>query len=318
MPMASSTAIKTEGTYWGYETEVEVTDSTGNYTFTTKVPRGYGSDIDYEIPFTTDGSVQYFTITMYNLSEEHAAVLKKGNHVKIKSGPTSLFDTLTEGKIVSREEDAADDLDYPIKIKCLAGKDYSKIAAIYSTAAGSSKVKHAVTIKKGEVIKWTSTKRKKVKLTFKKGTKPSTIVRRICRQAGIDVQIIHLKTDKPYKTAYTLSSKPYNALKSLAKRCGSKLYQRRAGLVIDDFSKPNPYDEHIYVTSVDGLLAEPTINVDDDGTTTYTMQLPLDPRIDAGTVMDVKSQTVNGFVRVISGTHNSDEWTTECEVQKVA
>ncbi|WP_089120771.1 hypothetical protein [Secundilactobacillus pentosiphilus] len=312
--MANITTNK--GTFWGYETDLQVINSDGTYTFTTKKPRGYGLTIEFEIPFNTDGSIQHFTVTLYNISEKHAAVLKKGNHVKVTAGPTDLFSKITEGTIISSEEDPDDNLDYPIKLNCLGGVDYSKTKNIYSTAFGSKSSKHAVTIKKGEVIKWNTSKRLKVKLTFKKGTKPSTIMKRIIRQAKMTVKIKHLKTDKPIKKAYTLSAKPFNALQSLAKKCGSKLYFTRDGWVIDDFDKPDIYKDHIYLTSNE-LSSEPTQDESDDGKVTYSFTTALDPRIDAGTIIDLNSRTLDGFVRVLSGEHDSADWTTQCEVEKI-
>ena len=201
-------------------------------------------------------------------------------------------------------------------MNCLGGVDYSKTDNIYSTAYGSKKGKHAVTIKKGEVIKWNTSKRQKVKLTFKKGTKPSTIINRIIRQAKMTVTIKRLKTNKPIKKAYTLSAKPFNALQSLAKQCGSRLFFTREGWVIDDFGTPSVYKDHIYLTSNE-LTTEPTQDVDDSGKVTYSFTTALDPRIDAGTIIDLNSRALDGFVRVLSGEHDSSDWTTQCEVEKV-
>ena len=47
--MANITTNK--GTFWGYETDLQVINSDGTYTFTTKKPRGYGLTIEFEIPF---------------------------------------------------------------------------------------------------------------------------------------------------------------------------------------------------------------------------------------------------------------------------
>lgn len=312
-----TTKTTNKGVYWGYHTELEVTTSKGSLIFSDNNPIGYGGKIDFTAPFNTDGSLNYITVTLYNLSKDHLDAVRNKMAFTLKSGPEDLFGLLTEGTIIQREEEQRDNLDYPLKLKCLGGKDYSKTAAIYSYSSTVETKKKSFTIKKGEVVKYNTKKRKKVRLSFKKNTKASTIIKRVCRQANIKLAHMWLKKDKVFTSSYTVSSKPYNELKKLAKACGSKLYYRRDGLVMDDFSKADPYKEHIYVTSVNGLLNEPVLNDDDEGGQTYTLTMPLDPRVDAGSVIEVKSDTLTGFVRVISGQHSSEDYTTECEVKLI-
>ena len=65
------------------------------------------------------------------------------------------------------------------------------------------------------------------------------------------------------------------------------------------------------------MISEPTVNDDEDSGTTYSLEMALDPRIDAGSVAYVKSNTVTGWVRVLNGTHASDGYTTTAEVKKI-
>ncbi|KRN02158.1 hypothetical protein FD13_GL000298 [Levilactobacillus senmaizukei DSM 21775 = NBRC 103853] len=307
---------RNKGVFWGYKTEITIATSKGTYKFSDHEKSGYGGKIIFELPFNTDGSVNYVDITFYNLSKAHAEVFKNKRRFTIKSGPEELFGKLAEGTIISHEEEQRDGADYSIKVRCLVGKDYSKDAKIYSYASGSKKTKHSFTIKKGEVIKWNTKKKVKVKLSFRKGTKSSTIIKRICRQSGIKISPMDLKKDKVNKKAYTVGPKPYSALKKLAKACGSKLYYRRDGLVIDSFGKANPYKENIYLDETHGIESM-TINEDDDGKTTYSVTTALDPRIDAGSVVYISYDGVKGWFRVLNGSHNSDAYTTEFEAKKI-
>lgn len=307
---------KNKGVFWGYKTEITVATAKGTYKFSDRESNGYGGKIIFELPFNTDGSVNYVDITFYNLSKAHAEVFKNKRRLTIKSGPTELFGKLAECIIVSHEEEQREGADYSIKVHCLVGKDYSKNSKIYSYAGGTKKVKHSFTIKKGEVIKWNTKKKIKVRLSFQAKTKDSTIIRRICRQSGIKLAVMDLKKDKVNKKAYVVSGKPYSELKKLAKACGSKLYYRRDGLVMDSFSKANPYKENIYLDETHGIESV-TINEDDDGKTTYSVTTAMDPRVDAGSVVFIKYDGMNGWFRVISGTHSSDAYTTEFEVKKI-
>lgn len=310
-------ATKNKGIYWDYKTILKVKTTKGTYTFNDDKPKGYGGKINFEIPFNTDGSLNYITITLFNLSKAHLEALKAKRRFTLESGPDDLFGVLGTGVIISRQVEQSDGSDYSVTIKCLSGKDYSKKSKLSQYVKETKKVHHSVTVKKGQTIKWTSTKRVKVNLSFKKNTRAKTIINRICRQSGITLAHMNLKTNKLYKKAFTVNSKPYNALESIVKACKSHLYYRRDGLVIDDFSKHNPYKENIYLSLKSGLISEPTVNDDEDSGTTYSLEMALDPRIDAGSVAYVKSNTVTGWVRVLNGTHASDGYTTTAEVKKI-
>ena len=137
----------------------------------------------------------------------------------------------------------------------------------------------------------------------------------IKRDAKIEIAVTKLKTNKVYKTGYTLSSKPLDAIKSIASDCGSTVYYRQGKLVIDDGASPNPYSENLYVDMKDGLTAEPTYNASDgsDGAT-YTLECFEDPRIMAGSAIYVQSNSVTGLKRVKSVVHKHDTSTYEMEV----
>lgn len=313
--MASKT-IDTGKTFTGKKIEIDLPDAKNKPAFTNFHPAGYGFYIDFEIPFGDGGSPATCTVTIYNVSLDHQKLFKKGDHIVVKAGSNDLFGVLSEGTITKIGRELMDGNDKSIQVTFTEGIDYSKKNKVYSYYNGSKKVKHTYKTSSGRTITYYKTQKKKVNIPFKKNSKAKTIINRICRTAGIKLAKCDLKTNKVYKKGYSLSAKPENALKSIAKDCGSKYYYRRGDAVIDDWEKPNPYNEHILISKTTGLIGHPEFNEDDDGET-MTFSTYLDPRISTGSVVDVvdKDTKTNGLFRVKSGTHSGSEMTTQVEVE---
>lgn len=312
--MATKT-INTGKTFTGKYIEVLLPDQKNKPAFTSFHPRGYGFNIDFQVPFGDGGSPATCTVTISNVSLEHQKLFKKGDHIILKAGSKDLYGILSEGKITKVGREIPDGMDKSLQITFTEGIDYSKKDKIYSAYNGTKRVKHTYKTSDGKTITYYKNKTKKVNISFKKGVTAKSIIARICRTAGIQLDKLDLKKNKVYKKGYTLSSKPENAIKSIAKECGSKVYYRRGKLMVDDWEKPNPYNEHIYISKTTGLVGHPQFN-DDDGTETMSVTTYLDPRISTGSIVEIvdKDTKVNGLFRVKSGEHDGSEMTTTMEV----
>lgn len=301
--------------FFGAYKEIDLPDVKGEPAFTSFHPRGYGFQIGGTINFGDSGTPAESTVTIANVSVENQSLFRKGDSIRVKAGSKDLFALLCQGTISRVGREIFDNSDRSITITFTEGVDFSKIKKINSAYNGSEKVKHTYKTTSGKTVVYYKTEEKKLNIAFKKGVKASTIIKRISRSANIPIAYFHLKKDKVYKKGYTLSAKPYNAIVSIAKECGSKVYRRRGDLCIDDWGKPNPYNEHILVSPTTGMIGHPEFE-DDGSDSTMTVTTYLDPRISTGSVIDVEDDDmkINDLYRVKSGSHNLDDMTTTMEV----
>lgn len=304
--------------YWHRKAEVIVETTSDEYSFKSWRQTGsIGFTIGFQVPFNQDGTQPQCSVTIQNLSKDHEALFKKGRHIILKAGYNDNFGVLSEGTISSVYPDTYDGTTHTLEVHWSEGKDYSSKAKVTSTATTTktSKKKTTVTINgKKKTLSYTTKKKVHMNLTFKKGTKASTIINRISRDSGIPLAKTHLKTDVVYKKGYTVSAKPEELLKEIATKCGSQLYYRRADLVIDDLSEIDGYAEHVYLTPTSGLIEQPSLQVGDDGKVTYSIVSNLNPSITAGSIVEVNNNNgVHVTIRVTSGTQDGDNFQTQME-----
>ena len=304
--------VTTKGVYDGYETEVTIEHNSMSLKVSTKM----NAAVFYDINSDDGGSPSSCTVTLYNLSKAHLAKIHQRDHIIVKSGPKDLYGVLTEGNITDVSPEARDGQDKQTIITFTEGADYSKDKRMYSKFNGSKLVKKTVTAADGKKVTYTKRQVKKLNITFRKGVTPKQIINRIKRDAKIDISVMRLKTNKPYKHGYTLSQKPLDALTAIAKRCGSKIYYRKGKLVIDDNAKPNLFSEHLYLSIGNGLISEPTQDDNDSGDQTWTLECFDDPRLAAGSAVFIKSEHVNGLHRVksVEHVHEQDSYNMEVVV----
>lgn len=312
--MAATKTKDTGKTFFGKYIEIQLPDQKNIPAFTSFHPRGYGFQIEFSVPFSDSGTPATGTVTIYNVSPDHQKLFKKGDHIVVKAGSKDSFGVLSEGEITKISRENISSSDKPIQITFTEGVDYGKKDKLFSEYNGTKKTKKTYKTSSGETITYYKKKKKKINISFKKGVKASEIIARILRQSGIKLAKNKLKKNKVYKKGYTLSQKPLAAINAIAKECKSKVYYRRGELVIDDMSKPNPFNDHIFISNKTGLIGHPQFNEDDNKTLTLTTYL--DSRISAGSVVEIedKDMKINGLYRVKSGEHSGAEMTTSLEV----
>lgn len=304
--------------YWHRKAEVIVETSSTEYSFNSWRHSGSaGFTVGFQVPFNQDGTQPQCSVTIQNLSKDHEALFKKGRHIILKAGYDDNFGVLSEGTISSVYPDTYDGTTHTLEIHWAEGKDYSSNAKVTSTATTTKTTtkKTTVTINgKKKTLSYTTKKKVHMNLTFKKGTKASTIINRISRDSGIPLAKVHLKKDVVYTKGYTVSAKAEAVLKEIATKCGSQLYYRSADLVIDDVTSIDGYTEHAYLTPTTGLVEQPSLQVGDDGKVTYSVVSNLNPSITAGSIVEINNNDgIHVTIRVTSGTHDGDNFQTTME-----
>lgn len=277
--------IRTAGTFWGYHTSVTITTTLGELSIEDN------GNIQYEINSNDKPNPATSRVTLFNIARDKTNTIHKGDHIVVRSGATDLFGIVGEGMITKIESNNDDGKDRAVALTFVESKSLKNNTLI----AGSNDV--TTTRTKGKHPKT------KLNLAIKGRHRAITIIRRIAKASGIKIYHLQLSENKLYKRGYTVSARPYSALTKIAHDCNSQIYQRRGKLVIDDYSTDNPYNEHIYFEIGSGLLSEPSVYDKYGNKQCYIMQCFDDPRVQAGSSIEVSSNTINGLHRVQSVKH---------------
>ncbi|MCK8626598.1 hypothetical protein [Apilactobacillus kunkeei] len=282
-----ATKIRTDGLWYGYQTDVNITGSSYSLDI-----HDVGN-IQYEINSNDKSTPARSKVTLFNVSTDKINQIKKGDHITVNSGPSDLYGIIGEGNIIKIETNNDN------------GKDRTVVITFTESTSLADKTLNAnfngvSTVKHKSKTKGTTTK---LNMAFKNPIKASLLIKRIAKASGISLYHVKLAKDKVYKRGYTVSNKPYSALVKIAKDCQSQIYQRRGRLVIDDYSTDNPFAEHIYFELGSGLLSEPSTYDKYGNKQCYIIECFDDPRVQAGSSIEVSSKTINGLHRVQSVKH---------------
>lgn len=246
--------------------------------------------IEFEVPFDDDSTPNQVTVQIFNLSETSINRIKKGNTLILQAGYKSDYGILSQGKI-SSVLTKRDGVDKITTIYMTEGQDYSGVKVTSST----------------------STDKKSLKITFGKGTKADTIIRKLVGALGIRLGEMKLPKNPVYKSGYTVTGNILNNLNDVVKDCGAALYYRRGTLVIRSIKEGT--DEQFSLEETTGLLGSPDPFEEDD-LKGYTATCLLQHRITTASIIRIKSKTANGSYRAKKGKHvaTSSDFKTEVQV----
>lgn len=144
-------------------------------------------------------------------------------------------------------------------------------------------------------------------LSFAKNTKGSTIIKKIAKAAGIKIYSMKLVDDTKFTKGYTAKSKPMTAIKAIASKCNTPVYNSHGKLYIKQYANNKKSDLYIDYTS--GLLQEPTLQDDSTSATAtseYQAVFLMRNSITGGYVFHLKSVTMDKWVLVKDGEHTID------------
>lgn len=242
-------------------------------------------EIRFSVPFDDDPKPNVSKVEIFNLSNDTINRIKRGDTCTIEAGYRGDVGVIAKGKITSVLTNR-DGVDKVTTIQVIEGDDYSRIK--------------------------TSDKKLK-KITFKKGTKASVIIKRLCDVLGIKLAVMKLPKDIVYKNGYSVTGLILNNLEEVVRDCGASMYYRRGQLVIRSIKEGT--DERFTLSSDTGLIESPE-PFEEEVIKGYKVRCLLQHRITTASIIDVNSQPAKGKYRVRKGEHRADgnDFITEIEV----
>jgi hypothetical protein len=159
----------------------------------------------------------------------------------------------------------------------------------------------------------TSTDKKHLKISFKKGTRASVIIKRLCSVLGIKLAYMKLPRDVVYKNGYVVTGLILNNLEEVVRDCGASMYYRRGQMVIRSIKEGT--DEQFILKEDTGLIESPE-PFEEEGVRGYKVKCLLQHRITTASIIEIHSKTANGKYRARRGEHRADgnDFVTEFEV----
>jgi len=247
-------------------------------------------EIRFTVLFDDDPKPNVSTVEIYNLSNDTIHRIKRGETCTIEAGYRGDYGVIASGKVTSvmtRREG----VDKITTITVMEGDDYSRV----------------------KVDKKNSTDKKSLKITFKKGTKASVIIKRLCSVLGIKLAYMKLPKDVVYKNGYTVTGLILNTLEEIVKDCGASMYYRRGQMVIRSIKEGT--DERFILKEDTGLIESPE-PFEEENIKGYKVKCLLQHRITTASIIEIQSKTAKGKYRARKGEHRADgnDFVTEFEV----
>ncbi|MFD1455243.1 hypothetical protein ACFQ44_06030 [Levilactobacillus lanxiensis] len=181
------------------------------------------------------------------------------------------------------------------------GVKRNQIAAQRRTYAARTRKKYTQTAKTKKSKAKYAKQIKYENLSFKAGTKASTIARTIAKRAKVPLGALKLTYDRKFPNGYTVSGKPLNALKKLADSASTTTYIENGKLYIREITTGQKAKLHL--TPQTGLTSHPTPT--DDGTYNgqkYEVQCLMRQEIHVGALVYIDDGLKNyGKCVVLSG-----------------
>ena len=258
-------------------------------------------EIEFDIPFSDKEEPDVSEITIYNLSDDTIAEIKRDGYIFVNAGYKELNN---KGNILTGE-----------------------IEDIETTWSGLDKLTKIKVSDGGK--KWRTVK---VNNTYQNDSKASYIMRDLCNILGYEIVAIEPKEDITYPLGKTVKGLASTALSQIVKDTKSKMFINKDRIVIRD--EQIGYETGFVLNSDSGLVGIPTLNKDESGDKTDTKESEkekkenketkqswkvtslLNPRLETDSVIRVESKNLNGTFRVKSGKHTKD-FNTELEVEEI-
>lgn len=230
-------------------------------------------DVEFVVPFDDDMEPNEAEIIVYNMSDNTIKQLKKGATISIEAGYKGDTGVLFNG-FISKIKTAPDGVD--------------KMTTIY---AMDDIKEHTVE-----------------SMSFAAGTKASYILKTLIGKTGIPVAVFSIRRDHTYKDAQTVDGDLMDNIRQYAEVCGISVYVSK-GQIYARYIKEG--DNINFAVSVDtGMIGSPSsfeeeITAEDytdiiDG---YEVEMLLQHRMCAGSIVKLTSKHANGTYRVCSGEH---------------
>lgn len=252
--------------------------------------KGYDSekfDFEFEVEFDDTPNLNHAEIKMYNLSNTSVNEIKSKMPVILNAG--------YEGDVGS-----------------------VFVGAIYDMFTKFEGVDRVTTVRAVDA----SDQRGKLRVnrSYKKGIKASQVITDLCGLYGISIGALELPKDTQYRNGKNVSGQILSILRALAKDCKAKFHINKGLAYFTERGKGQ--DINFIFSSETGLLGSPSPFVEEDPEDEekeikgYNVDALLNHRVQADSIIELKSTVTKGKYRVRSGTHTytPDEMVTRMEV----
>ena len=239
-------------------------------------------DFDFFVPFSTEMEPDISEISLYNLSPQTIAEIKKGMPVELFAGYGEDMGLLCLGEV----------LNYSTKNENVDRKTTLKVG---SSAAAWAEME--------------------INKTYAAGITSQQILQDLLKNYNLTVADITLKHNVKHRKARTLSGKLKNIIQKIAKETETKIYINQERVFVRPTEKGDNKD--FYLSGATGLLGSPERCEVSEGETRkegYKIQCLLNHQITTDRIVVIQSQMAEGSFRVVKGSHNSREYITEMEV----
>lgn len=250
----------------------QVTITTGDVSI-----NGDTLDVEFNIPFDDDTEANEAEFIVYNLTDSTISAIEKGAAITVEAGYGKDTGVIFSGYI-SKKHTCYEDCD--------------KITTIYAIDNNGKKEKELT------------------ELSFGKGTKASTILKKLVGRVGLPVSAFEVKRDYTYKDKATVSGGLMENIKKYAQICGVVAYVCKSKIYVC----PLTYGTHdvFYLTPDTGLLSvspfEEEVNAESytDTITGQNIEMLLQHKVQTGSIINLSAKNVKGEYRVSAGSHTYD------------
>lgn len=231
-------------------------------------------DIAFEIPFDDDLEPNEAEITIYNLSTTTENQFEKKKKITVEAGFTGDTGVIFTG-YVDKKKTTYDRVDKTTVLYCV-------------DRASTNEMKE---------------------ITFKKGTKASTILKTLINKTGTPIAVFKVRRDYTYKDEQKVDGNLQENIKRYSEVCGVSTYINKGKVYCRYLKEGDALD---FTLSEDtGLIGSPSefeseIALEDSKKETikgYECECLLQHRFSAGGRVTLKSRDVSGTYRICSGTH---------------
>lgn len=244
-------------------------------------------DLEFSVPFDDDMEANEAEIIIYNLSNTTISRLERGKKITIEAGFKGDTGVIFNGYI-EKKKTRFDGVDRKTTLNCV---DRMK----------------KKTIKK--------------EITYKKGTKASSILKDLINKTGTPIAVFKIKRDFKYKDEQKVDGDLMENIKKYSEVCGISVYVNKGKVYARSLKEGDALN--FTVEEDTGMIGSPTEYEEEitaekykDTIKGYEIETLLQHRFTTGGIIKLKSRDIKGKFRIRSGKHkfNSGEAITTIKV----
>lgn len=235
-------------------------------------------DLEFDIPFDDDTEANEAEIVVYNLTTNTINAMKKNAAISINAGYGKDTGVIFSGYISKKKT---------------RWENGDRITTIYAIDNHGKK--------ETEISK---------KLSFGKGTKASSILRKLVGMTGLPISVFKPIRDYTYKDKVTVDGGLMENIRKYAEVCGVSAYVCKSKIYVCPLT--HNQNNTFYLSEDTGLLSisdfeeETTAEKYTDQITGIECEMLLQHRVETGSVIDISSGQYKGTYRVKEGNHSYD------------